>query len=410
MSIKYDKYMPLYAYLSPASIPQIVAHIQDYLVKHPILSVETIAEIIVQSLQEHPELINGTAIPISADSEQSIKAYIDSLPSIDTYTKAEINTLLTGKQDTLTFDQAPTPGSSNPVTSSGIIAAMSAMNEALETLINAKADSVSTYTKTQVDTLLTDKANTDDVYSKNTMDAKLLEYATSDSVYSKQDINTMKQVNKANLAIVSTDGMAPLDIAAGQYVYFNDVMYMATEEILTGVQLVPNANIVINPIGVTNRIGDGLKNAVTQITGLAGRMTQAEGAISSQSQRIDNVEAAVAYVEDGNKASREYTEGQFVLWHGLLYTVKTGGMPQGVTISTTYLSHVTGGGLNVLSQQMVTKYPTITSATIGTDTSNLISLEIDATNEKYIVTFTNTNIRMFKWDSSISNWTLIWDK
>lgn len=286
MSIKYDKYMPLYTYLSPASIPQIVAHIQDYLVKHPILSVETIAEIIVQSLQEHPELINGTVIPISADSEQSIKAYIDSLPSIDTYTKAEINTLLTGKQDTLTFDQAPTPGSSNPVTSSGIIAAMSAMNEALETLINAKADSASTYTKTQVDTLLTDKANTDDVYSKNTMDAKLLEYATSDSVYSKQDINTMKQVNKANLAIVSTDGLAPLDIAAGQYVYFNDVMYMATEEILTGVQLVPNANIVINPIGVTNRIGDGLKNAVTQLNSLAET-------VSNQSQQIESLEMQV---------------------------------------------------------------------------------------------------------------------
>lgn len=282
MSIKYDKYMPLYAYLSPASIPQIVAHIQDYLVKHPILSVETIAEIIVQSLQEHPELINGTAIPISADSEQSIKAYIDSLPSIDTYTKAEINTLLTGKQDTLTFDQAPTPGSSNPVTSSGIIAAMSAMNEALETLINGKADSATTYTKSQVDTLLTDKANASDVYSKNTMDAKLLEYATSDSVYSKQDINTMKQVNKANLAIVSTDGTAPLDIAAGQYVYFNDVMYMATEEILTGVQLVPNANIVINPIGVTNRIGDGLKNAVTQINGLTET-------VSNQSRQIDDL-------------------------------------------------------------------------------------------------------------------------
>ena len=289
MSIKYDKYMPLYAYLSPASIPQIVAHIQDYLVKHPILSVETIAEIIVQSLQEHPELINGTAIPISADSEQSIKAYIDSLPSIDTYTKAEINALLTGKQDTLTFDQAPTPGSSNPVTSSGIIAAMSAMNEALETLINSKADSATTYTKTQVDTLLTDKANADDVYSKNTMDAKLLEYATSESVYSKQDINTMKQVNKANLAIVSTDGLAPLDIAAGQYVYFNDVMYMATEEILTGAQLVPNANIVINPIGVTNRIGDGLKNAVTQINGLADRMTLAEEGLSSQSQQISEL-------------------------------------------------------------------------------------------------------------------------
>lgn len=178
MNIKLDKYTPLMMYLSPASIPQIVAHIQDYLVKHPILSVETIAEIIVQSLQEHPELINGEAIPISAESQQSIKAYIDALPFLDTYTKAEINALLLGKQDTLTFDQAPTPGSSNPVTSSGIIAAMSALQSALETQINNKADRASTYTKTQVDTLLEDKANADDVYSKNTMDAKLLEINT----------------------------------------------------------------------------------------------------------------------------------------------------------------------------------------------------------------------------------------
>ena len=372
MSIKYDKYMPLYAYLSPASIPQIVAHIQDYLVKHPILSAETIAEIIVESLQEHPELINGTAIPISADSEQSIKAYIDSLPSIDTYTKAEINTLLTGKQDTLTFDQAPTPGSSNPVTSSGIIAAMSAMNEALETLINSKADSATTYTKTQVDTLLTDKANADDVYSKNTMDAKLLEYATSESVYSKQDINTMKQVNKANLAIVSTDGLAPLDIAAGQYVYFNDVMYMATEEILTGAQLVPNANIVINPIGVTNRIGDGLKNAVTQINGLADRMTLAEEGLSSQSQQIDDLQAAAAYVEDGDNATQKtYAEGEFIVWKGSLYTVNSGGIPLNTAIAG-HVTAVTGGGLNFINDKIenISKWKHISQRYSGTFTVN----------------------------------------
>ena len=371
MSIKYDKYTPLYAYLSPASIPQIVAHIQDYLVKHPILSVETIAEIIVESLQEHPELINGTAIPISADSEQSIKAYIDSLPSIDTYTKAEINALLTGKQDTLTFDQAPTPGSSNPVTSSGIIAAMSAMNEALETLINSKADSATTYTKTQVDTLLTDKANADDVYSKNTMDAKLLEYAPSESVYSKQDINTMKQVNKANLAIVSTDGLAPLDIAAGQYVYFNDVMYMATEEILTGAQLVPNANIVINPIGVTNRIGDGLKNAVTQINGLADRMTLAEEGLSSQSSSIDNLkntdnalESGLAIVANGNTHAA-ITSGQYVyvknhstLAEGM-YTASTA-IAANETLTTSNLTAINAGGLNALNSKCTLKKVTET--------------------------------------------------
>ena len=398
MSIKYDKYIPLYAYLSPASIPQIVAHIQDYLVKHPILSVETIAEIIVQSLQERPELINGTAIPISADSEQSIKAYIDSLPSIDTYTKAEINTLLTGKQDTLTFDQAPTPGSSNPVTSSGIIAAMSAMNEALETLINAKADSASTYTKTQVDTLLTDKANAADVYSKNTMDAKLLEYATSDSVYSKQGINTMKQVNKANLAIVSTDGLAPLDIAAGQYVYFNDVMYMATEEILTGVQLVPNANIVINPIGVTNRIGDGLKNAVTQINGLAETVSnqsqqinglaetvsnqsqQINGlaeTVSNQSQQIANVQNSLAYIVGNTNTTGStlasgtfvYVKGHSTIAEGLRKV--TGSISANASITTNNTEDCTGGGLNALNnnlRKIIKGQTTNTTSDVGTFT------------------------------------------
>lgn len=385
MSIKYDKYMPLYTYLSPASIPQIVAHIQDYLVKHPILSVETIAEIIVQSLQEHPELINGESIPISEDSEQSIKAYIDSLPSIDTYTKAEINLLLTGKQDTLTFDQAPTPGSSNPVTSSGIIAAITAVQTTLETLISAKADSASTYTKTQVDTLLTDKADTDDVYSKNTMDAMLLEYAPSNSVYSKTDINTMKQVNKANLAIVSTDGLAPLDITAGQYVYFNDVMYMATADILTGAQLVPNSNIVINPIGVTNRIGDGLKNAVTQINGLAET-------VSNHSQQILNLGNAIAYVENGDTATRTYSAGQYVLWKGTLYTVNSGGIPSGTAIAG-HVTAVTSGGLNalktnidILNNNSVRKLQQQFSITVsqGSFASTTVEFITDKTSPEYL--------------------------
>ena len=99
-----DNYRPLYIWRSPASIPQIVAHIQDYLVKHPILSTETIAEIIVDALGEHPELLNGSVIPITQDSAQSIKAYIDALPIIDTYTKAQIDALLDGKEETLTFD------------------------------------------------------------------------------------------------------------------------------------------------------------------------------------------------------------------------------------------------------------------------------------------------------------------
>lgn len=75
--------------------------------------------------------------------------------------------------------------------------------------------------------------------------------------------------------------------------------------------------------------------------------------IDELDQQVDNVKAAAAYVEDRDTASRTYTEGQFILWKGLLYTVKPGGLPQGETISATYLDPVTGGGLNVLSGAIV---------------------------------------------------------
>ena len=41
------------------------------------------------------------------------------------YTKAEVDALLSGKEDTLTFDNTPTSGSQNPVTSGGIYTAIS---------------------------------------------------------------------------------------------------------------------------------------------------------------------------------------------------------------------------------------------------------------------------------------------
>ena len=104
-------------------------------------------------------------------------------------------------------------------------------------------------------------------------------------------------------------------------------------------------------------------------------------AVNKQSQQIDNVKAAVAYVEDGNTASRTYTAGQFVLWKGLLYTVKPGGLPQNETISTTtYLDSVTdGGGLNdiiaVLNSNRIT------------DVSNIVSIYKGRINASFLKTY-----------------------
>ena len=284
-------YKPLYVWCSPASIPQIVAHIQDYLVKNPIVSTETVAEIVVQSLQEHPELINGAVIPITEDSAQTIKEYIDALPSLDGYTKAETDALLLLKQNLLTWDQTPTVGSSNPVTSEGIKAAISASAAALADLISTKADIASVYTKATTDALLLQKADAATTYSKNAVDALLDTKVDINDTYTKADIDLMKQVDKANTAIVSAaDGTAPLNIAAGQYVYLGDILYMATEPIPEGDPLVPGTNIALNPKGVTNVIGDGLQNLARTV----GEQSDQIGDLTQlKTSAIDNLVNAI---------------------------------------------------------------------------------------------------------------------
>lgn len=356
-----DNYRPLYVWRSPASIPQIVAHIQDYLVKHPILSTETIAEIIVDALGDHPELLNGSVIPITQDSAQSIKAYIDSLPIIDTYTKAQIDSLLDGKEDTLTFDTTPTEDSANPVTSGGIYSALAALDTALQLMIAEKADISSVYTKAQTDSLLLDKANADDVYSKNTIEAKLLTKADIDSVYSIQDVDAMRIVNNANMAIRTTDNLAPIDISAGQYVYLGDILYMTTAQVLTGDELIPGTNCVLNPTGALNRIGDGLQNVAAQTNIQAGEISGLQGDVSSLSGQIGDLAGEMAYIENGNEASRGYTKGQFILWKGDLYRVKADTIISGATFTdgTNIEAVGTQGGLNALSGEIANLFTNV---------------------------------------------------
>lgn len=56
-------YTPLFVYLTPASIPQVVAHIQKYLEENPIVSdPEAIAEAIQKYIEEHPEIIAVTSV------------------------------------------------------------------------------------------------------------------------------------------------------------------------------------------------------------------------------------------------------------------------------------------------------------------------------------------------------------
>lgn len=51
------KYIPMYGKLTPASIPQVVAYIQDYLRDNPIPTVDAMAHLIAEFLADHPELV-----------------------------------------------------------------------------------------------------------------------------------------------------------------------------------------------------------------------------------------------------------------------------------------------------------------------------------------------------------------
>lgn len=98
-------YKPLFMYLTPASIPQVVAHIQQYLADNPIISdPDAIAEAIQEYIEEHPEIIavasvngkvgavvlTGSDIMINPSSAVSVETQLLNLASMINNTGADI--------------------------------------------------------------------------------------------------------------------------------------------------------------------------------------------------------------------------------------------------------------------------------------------------------------------------------
>lgn len=75
----------------------------------------------------------------------------------DAYTKTQVDSALSGKQNALTFDSTPTQGSTNPVTSDGIYDALQSKANTSTTLSGYGITDA--YTKTQVDSLISGKAD-----------------------------------------------------------------------------------------------------------------------------------------------------------------------------------------------------------------------------------------------------------
>lgn len=98
-------YKPLFVYLTPASIPQVVAHIQKYLEDTPIpTDEETVAQLIREYIESHPELIavasvngktgnvvlTGSDININPSQSVTIETQIANLASMISSTSGSI--------------------------------------------------------------------------------------------------------------------------------------------------------------------------------------------------------------------------------------------------------------------------------------------------------------------------------
>lgn len=105
----YTYYEPLNVWLDPASIPDVVAHIQEYLTEYPLINQSDIEQIVVDYITAHPELVGGvdsvngktgevvlTASDINTSNNTTIQAVINSL-SADISAIVQSVTTLSGR-------------------------------------------------------------------------------------------------------------------------------------------------------------------------------------------------------------------------------------------------------------------------------------------------------------------------
>ena len=120
------------------------------------------------------------------------------------------------------------------------------------------------------------------------------------------------------------------------------------------------------PVSVENGgTGGTTAAAARQALGITGEniptsvisgKTNVDGALGLLSQQIDDLQAADAYVENGDTAQlRTYAAGDFIMWKGVLYTVNSEGITQGTAI-TGHVKEVTEGGFNALNNGFNNKF------------------------------------------------------
>ena len=152
--------------------------------------------------------------------------------------------------------------------------------------------------------------------------------------------------------------------AVGDYCIYSNTLYRCTTQIAAGGEAWTAAHWEEKPVG------DVLKDQAEDIADLeeiAGNgvlsgftATDLTGAANELKTDVGNLRGDLAYVENGNTASRNYTAGQYVCWKGILYTVNSGGISSGATFAVgTGSNQLTAvgdkGGLNDLKNSIPTR-------------------------------------------------------
>ena len=193
---------------------------------------------------------------------------------------------------------------------------------------------------------LTVGSNTYDVYTTMTTQSDIINNlpdATSDAW------GLIRTTTEGSVGILfSNDALLTTPEAYIRYVDSNNVVH--TEKLLTAADI-PSASGVVSFNGQTGVL---VVRGSDLIVSTSDTRTIAQ-AITELTSSIYNTKNAMSYVEDTSTASQNIPAGAYVIWEGNGYTANQA-ISSGDTLSLTNLDPVsTGGMINALSDQIVTK-------------------------------------------------------
>lgn len=169
----------------------------------------------------------------------------------------------------------------------------------VETALDDKADSTTTYTKTEVDTALSAKANSADVYSKSDIDTAMSAKADKSTTYTKTEVDTAlgsKQNTISDLSTIRSGaalGATAVQPETGKGLSTND--YTTAEKTkLAGIAEGAEVNVQSNWTQTTTTADDYIKNKPTLGTAAAKNATDTYNATGTDVTTGKAVAAALA--------------------------------------------------------------------------------------------------------------------